>query len=61
MLYALKEYMACRRKIVSLENLLVGAERENLAERRRELRERAQTETESGKLWREFDESLGFS
>ena len=57
-LYALKEYMACRRKIVSLENLLVGAERKNLAERRRELRERAQTETESGKLWREFDESL---
>ena len=57
-LYALTEYFACTKKISLLEKLVDGAERETLAERRRELRSRAQSETKSGKLWREFDESL---
>ena len=56
--FALKEFVASRARVGELEALVKDADRESLAERRRELRQRAETDTRSGKLWREFDESL---
>lgn len=56
--FAVKEFAGTRARVRQLETLLKGAVPETLADRRRELRQRAETETHIGKLWREFDESL---
>lgn len=56
--FAIWEFFASGSKVAELNALLANAERGSLAERRRELRRRAEEETKSGKLWREFDESL---
>jgi len=56
--FAVWEFFSSRAKVGELEALLANADRESLADRRRELRQRAEEDTKSGKLWREFDESL---
>jgi predicted nucleic acid-binding Zn-ribbon protein len=58
LLFALREFWLSNSRVSELQNLLSNADRETLAERRRELRHAAESETKSGKLWREFDESL---
>lgn len=42
-------------------NLLKGLDRSELAAQRSEIKEKADTETHNGRLWREFDESLVYS
>jgi hypothetical protein len=56
--FAMREFSVSRASVNEIEKLLAGADRENLAHRRREFKERAERETKNGKLWREFDESL---
>lgn len=58
LLFAFREFRSSLSQVSELQGLLSSADRETLAERRRELRQAAETETKNGKLWREFDESL---
>ena len=57
-LFASREFLYAKFRVSELRRLLESADRNQLAERRREIRQAAETDTKSGKLWREFDESL---
>jgi DNA repair exonuclease SbcCD ATPase subunit len=56
--FAIRAFAQSLQKVREINGILEGASRDTLGVQRREIRERAQNETLSGNLWREFDESL---
>ena len=58
LVFACREFFSAKYRVSELRKLLADANRDKLAERRREIRQSAEADTKSGKLWREFDESL---
>lgn len=56
--FSLRAFYQSIQKVSEINGILDGASRDTLSQQRRDIRERAQNETLSGNLWREFDESL---